>query len=163
MTMEFASGFLSSGDNIFKYLLTLCIGLVLFNIVYPTDKIKQIEIEKSSLQLKYDIINDESKLILDEVRTLEKIKNSLKDIEVSKNKDFKQKIELFDLKFNTLIKKDYEIKHLKRMIKIAENEYKFYTSFRTITYYPSMVIGLISFIFWLLFYIKNVNKNIAET
>ncbi len=87
MTMEFASGFLSSGDNIFKYLLTLCIGLVLFNIVYPTDKIKQIEIEKSSLQLKYDIINDESKLILDEVRTLEKIKNSLKDIEVSKNKD----------------------------------------------------------------------------
>jgi hypothetical protein len=162
MGPEFASGFLSSGDNIFKYILSLCVGLVLFNIIYPTNKIKEIEIEKSKLQLKYDIISDESKIILNEVKTLEKIKNSLKDIELSKNKEFKQKVELFDLKFNTLIQKDYEIKHIERLIKISDSEFAFYNNFRKYTYKPAIIIGLISFFAWLFFFIKSFKKNNYE-
>lgn len=153
--METASSFLASGDNVFKFLLTMCIGTILFNIIYPTDKIKEIEIRQSELNYKLDLINDESKILYGAVKELNKIKNSSGKTSSSRPLDFKKKLDLFDLKYQLLTKKDYEIKHLRRLIDISKNELTFYTSFRFWSYYPSMIIGFLSLIFWIKFYLKS--------
>ncbi|MNV37348.1 hypothetical protein D3C71_1288640 [compost metagenome] len=150
--METASSFLASGDNVFKFLLTMCIGTILFNIIYPTDKIKEIEIRQSELSYKLDIMNDESKVLYDEIKILNKLKKGLNTFS---SLDFRKKLELFDLKYDQLTKKDYEIKHLRRLIGISRDELDFYSSFRFWSYYPSMVIGLLSLIFWIKFYVKS--------
>ena len=72
---------------------------------------------------------------------------------------FRKKLELFDLKYGQFTKKDYEIKHLRRVIWISRDELDFYSSFRFWSYYPSMVIGLLSLIFWIKFYVKNQKTN----
>ncbi|MNJ83953.1 hypothetical protein D3C87_13850 [compost metagenome] len=150
--METASSFLSSGDNVFKFLLTMCIGTILFNIIYPTDKIKEIEIRQSELSYKLDLMNNESKVLYDEIKILNKLK---KGLNAFRSSDFRKKLELFDLKYELLTKKDYEIKHLRRLIGISRDELDFYSSFRFWSYYPSMVIGLLSLIFWIKFYVKS--------
>lgn len=152
--METASSFLASGDNVFKFLLTMCIGTILFNIIYPTDKIREIEIRQSELNYKLDLINNESKALYDEVKTLDRIKNTLRGRESSYNESFREKLKSFDLKYDLLTKKDYEIKHLRRLIGISRDELEFYSSFRFWSYYPSMVIGLLSLIFWIKFYLR---------
>lgn len=150
--METASSFLASGDNVFKFLLTMCIGTILFNIIYPTDKIKEIEIRQSELNYKLDVMNDESKVLYDEIKILSKLKRGSG---IFRSSDFRKKLELFDLKYNLLSKKDYEIKHLRRLIGISRDELDFYSSFRFWSYYPSMAIGLLSLVFWIKFYVKS--------
>ena len=150
--METASSFLASGDNVFKFLLTMCIGTILFNIIYPTDKIREIEIRQSQLIYKLDLMNDESKVLYNEVKLLSKAKQGLK---VFGSADFRKKLETFDLKYSLFLKKDYEIKHLRRLIGISREELDFYSSFRFWSYYPSMIIGLLSLIFWIKFYVKS--------
>lgn len=150
--METVSSFLSSGDNVFKFLLTMCIGTILFNIIYPTDKIKEIEIRQSELNYKLDVMNDESKVLYDEIKILSRLN---KGSGIFRSSDFRKKLELFDLKYSLLSKKDYEIKHLRRLIGISRDELDFYSSFRFWSYYPSMVIGLMSLIFWIHFYVKS--------
>lgn len=152
--METASSFLASGDNVFKFLLTMCIGTILFNIIYPTDKIREVEIRRSELNYKLDIINNESKTLLDEVKRLKRIEDKLTDL-ASSNAGFIKKLASFDLKYELLAKKDYEIKHLRKLIDISEDELNFYSGFRFWSYYPSMVIGLLSLIFWIKFYVKS--------
>jgi hypothetical protein len=155
MIMETASSFLASGDNVFKFLLTMCIGTILFNIIYPTDKIREIEIRQSQLSYKLDIMNNESKVLYDQVKFLSKAKRGLNFF---RSTDFRKKLETFDLKHNMFIKKDYEIKHLRRLIGISRKELDFYSNFRFWSYYPSMVIGLLSLIFWIRFYVKSQEK-----
>lgn len=150
--METASSFLASGDNVFKFLLTMCIGTILFNIIYPTDKIKEIEIRQSELNYKLDLINDESKILYDEIKILKKIKNTFTS---SVNSNFRKKLESFDLKYELLTRKDFEIKHLRRLIEISRDELEFYSGFRFWSYYPSMIIGLLSLVFWIKFYVKS--------
>lgn len=150
--METASSFLASGDNVFKFLLTMCIGTILFNIIYPTDKIKEIEIRQSELNYKLDLINDESKILYDEIKILKKIKNTFTP---SVNSNFRKKLESFDLKYELLTRKDFEIKHLRRLIEISRDELEFYSGFRFWSYYPSMIIGLLSLVFWIKFYVKS--------
>ena len=136
----------------FKFLLTMCIGTILFNIIYPTDKIREIEIRQSQLIYKLDLMNDESKVLYNEVKLLSKAKQGLK---VFGSADFRKKLETFDLKYSLFLKKDYEIKHLRRLIGISREELDFYSSFRFWSYYPSMIIGLLSLIFWIKFYVKS--------
>ena len=150
--METASSFLASGDNVFKFLLTMCIGTILFNIVYPTDKIREIGIRQSQLSYKLDIMNDESRDLYTEIKALSKLK---KRLTAQKSADFNNKLKLFDQKFGMLTKKVYEIKHLRRLIGISRDELEFYSSFRFWSYYPSMVIGFLSLIFWIKFYIRS--------
>jgi len=150
--METASSFLASGDNVFKFLLTMCIGTILFNIVYPTDKIREIGIRQSQLSYKLDIMNDESRDLYIEIKALSKLK---KRLTAQKSADFNNKLKLFDQKFGMLTKKVYEIKHLRRLIGISRDELEFYSSFRFWSYYPSMVIGFLSLIFWIKFYIRS--------
>lgn len=152
--METASSFLASGDNVFKFLLTMCIGTILFNIIYPTDKIREVEIRRSELNYKLDIINNESKILFDEVKRLKRIEDKLTDL-VTSNPGFIKKLASFDLKYELLTRKDYEIKHLRKLIDISEDELDFYSSFRFWSYYPSMVIGLLSLLCWIKFYIKS--------
>lgn len=152
--METASSFLASGDNVFKFLLTMCIGTILFNIIYPTDKIREVEIRRSELNYKLDIINNESKTLFDEVKRLKRMEDKLTDLATS-NTGFIKKLASFDLKYDLLAKKDYEIKHLRKLIDISEDELNFYSSFRFWSYYPSMVIGFVSLIFWIKFYVKS--------
>lgn len=153
--METASSFLASGDNVFKFLLTMCIGTILFNIIYPTDKIREVEIRRSELNYKLDIINNESKTLFDEVKKLKRIEDKLTGLESSYNAGFLKKLASFDLKYELLTKKDYEIKHLRKLIDISRDELDFYSSFRFWSYYPSMIIGLLSLIFWIKFYVKS--------
>jgi hypothetical protein len=150
--METVSSFLSSGDNVFKFLLTMCIGTILFNIVYPTDKIREIGIRQSELSYKLDLMNDESKTLYKEVKSLNRLKRSLTR---GGSANFRKKLESFDLKYEQLTKKDYEIKHLRRLIGISRDELDFYSSFRFWSYYPSMIIGLISLVCWINFYVKS--------
>lgn len=150
--METASSFLASGDNVFKFLLTMCIGTILFNIIYPTDKIREIEIRQSELSYKLDLMNDESQVLYSEIKVLSKAKKGLNNFGSA---DFRKKLELFDLKYNLFMKKDYEIRHLRRLIGISRDELNFYSSFRFWSYYPSMVIGLFSLIFWIKFYVRS--------
>ncbi len=152
--METASSFLASGDNVFKFLLTMCIGTILFNIIYPTDKIRQIEIRQSELNYKLDIMNNESKVLFDEIKLLSNIKKRL----TLGSADFRKKLESFDTKYDLLVRKAYEIKHMRRLISISRNEWEFYSGFRFWSYYPSMVIGLLSLIFWIKFYVKSQEK-----
>lgn len=156
--METASSFLASGDNVFKFLLTMCIGTILFNIIYPTDKIREVEIRRSELNYKLDIINNESKTLFDEVKRLKRMEDKLTDL-ASSNAGFIKKLASFDLKYELLAKKDYEIKHLRKLIDISEDELNFYSSFRFWSYYPSMVIGFVSLIFWIKFYVKSQEPN----
>lgn len=153
--METASSFLASGDNVFKFLLTMCIGTILFNIIYPTDKIREVEIRRSELNYKLNIINNESRTLFDEVKRLKRIEDKLSDLKSSANPGFLKKLESFDLKYELLTKKDYEIDHLRKLIEISEDELDFYSSFRFWSYYPSMVIGLLSLIFWIKFYVRS--------
>lgn len=150
--METASSFLASGDNVFKFLLTMCIGTILFNIIYPTDKIKEIEIRQSELNYKLNMMGDESKVLYDEIKILNKLK---KATGTSGSSDFRKKLELFDLKYDQLTKKDHEIRHLRRLIQISRDELNFYSNFRFWSYYPSMIIGLLSLVFWIHFYVKS--------
>lgn len=150
--METASSFLSSGDNVFKFLLTMCIGTILFNIVYPTDKIRELEIRRSELNYKLDILNNESKVLYHEIKVLSRIK---KGLPVLGSFDFRKKLESFDLKYDLLIQKAYEIRHMRRLIQISRDELEFYSGFRFWSYYPSMVIGLLSLIFWIKYYVKS--------
>jgi hypothetical protein len=152
--METASSFLASGDNVFKFLLTMCIGTILFNIIYPTDKIREVEIRQSELNYKLDLINNESKTLFDEIKRLKRIEDKLTDL-ASSNTNFIEKLASFDLKYELLAKKDYEIKHLRKLIDISEDELEFYSSFRFWSYYPSMIIGLLSLIFWIKYYVKS--------
>lgn len=152
--METASSFLASGDNVFKFLLTMCIGTILFNIIYPTDKIREVEIRRSELNYKLDIINNESKTLFDEVKRLKRMEDKLTDL-ASSNAGFIKKLASFDLKYELLAKKDYEIKHLRKLIDISEDELNFYSSFRFWSYYPSMVIGFVSLVFWIKYYVKS--------
>lgn len=151
--METVSSFLSSGDNVFKFLLTMCIGTILFNIVYPTDKIREIGIRQSELSYKLDLMNDESKTLYKEIKSLNRLKLNLT---LSGSVNFRKKLESFDLKYEQLAKKDYEIKHLRRLIGISRDELDFYSSFRFWSYYPSMIIGLISLVCWINFYVKSL-------
>ncbi len=151
--METVSSFLSSGDNVFKFLLTMCIGTILFNIVYPTDKIREIGIRQSELSYKLDLMNDESKTLYKEIKSLNRLKLNLT---LSSSVNFRKKLESFDLKYEQLTKKDFEIKHLRRLIGISRNELDFYSNFRFWSYYPSMIIGLISLVCWINFYVKSV-------
>lgn len=151
--METVSSFLSSGDNVFKFLLTMCIGTILFNIVYPTDKIREIGIRQSELSYKLDLMNDESKILYKEIKSLNRLK---RDLTLSGSVNFRKKLESFDLKYEQLAKKDYEIKHLRRLIGISRDELDFYSSFRFWSYYPSMIIGLISLVCWINFYVKSL-------
>lgn len=151
--METVSSFLSSGDNVFKFLLTMCIGTILFNIVYPTDKIREIGIRQSELSYKLDLMNDESKTLYKEIKSLNRLKLNLT---LSGSVNFRKKLESFDLKYEQLAKKDYEIKHLRRLIGISRDELDFYSSFRFWSYYPSMIIGMISLVCWINFYVKSV-------
>ncbi|WP_294671618.1 hypothetical protein [uncultured Fluviicola sp.] len=151
--METVSSFLSSGDNVFKFLLTMCIGTILFNIVYPTDKIREIGIRQSELSYKLDLMNDESKTLYKEIKSLNRLKRNLT---LSGSVNFRKKLESFDLKYEQLAKKDYEIKHLRRLIGISRDELDFYSSFRFWSYYPSMIIGMISLVCWINFYVKSV-------
>lgn len=151
--METVSSFLSSGDNVFKFLLTMCIGTILFNIVYPTDKIREIGIRQSQLSYKLDLMNDESKTLYKEIKSLNRLK---RDLTLSGSVNFRKKLESFDLKYEQLAKKDYEIKHLRRLIGISRDELDFYSSFRFWSYYPSMIIGLISLVCWINFYVKSL-------
>lgn len=150
--METASSFLASGDNVFKFLLTMCIGTILFNIIYPTDKIKEIEIRQSELNYKLNMMGDESKVLYDEIKILNKLKKATGTF---RSADFRKKLELFDLKYDQLTKKDHEIKHLRRLIQISRDELNFYSNFRFWSYYPSMIIGLLSLVFWIHFYVKS--------
>ena len=150
--METASSFLASGDNVFKFLLTMCIGTILFNIIYPTDKIKEIEIRQSELNYKLNMMGDESKVLYDEIKILNKLKKATGTFRSS---DFRKKLELFDLKYDQLTKKDHEIRHLRRLIQISRDELNFYSNFRFWSYYPSMIIGLFSLVFWIHFYVKS--------
>lgn len=150
--METASSFLASGDNVFKFLLTMCIGTILFNIIYPTDKIKEIEIRQSELNYKLNMMGDESKVLYDEIKILNKLKKATGTFRSS---DFRKKLELFDLKYDQLTKKDHEIRHLRRLIQISRDELNFYSNFRFWSYYPSMIIGLLSLVFWIHFYVKS--------
>lgn len=154
--METASSFLASGDNVFKFLLTMCVGTILFNMVYPTDKIREIGIRQSQLSYKLDIMNDESRELFDEIQTLRKLKHGLNTL---KPADFRKKLHVFDQKFDLLTRKVYEIKHLRRLIGISQEELEFYSSFRFWSYYPSMVIGLLSLICWIHFYVKSQETN----
>lgn len=158
--METASSFLASGDNVFKFLLTMCIGTILFNIIYPTDKIRQIEIRQSELNYKLDIMNNESKVLYDEIKLLSNIK---KRLTVFGSADFRKKLESFDVKYDLLAKKVYEIRHMRRLITISRDELEFYSGFRFWSYYPSMVIGLLSLIFWIKFYVKSLEKEESAT
>lgn len=151
--METVSSFLSSGDNVFKFLLTMCIGTILFNIVYPTDKIREIGIRQSELSYKLDLMNDESKTLYKEIKSLNRLKLNLT---LSGSVNFRKKLESFDLKYEQLAKKDYEIKHLRRLIGISRDELDFYSNFRFWSYYPSMIIGLISLVCWINFYVKSL-------
>ncbi|WP_343637229.1 hypothetical protein [Fluviicola sp.] len=151
--METVSSFLSSGDNVFKFLLTMCIGTILFNIVYPTDKIREIGIRQSELSYKLDLMNNESKTLFEEIKELSAVKKRAK---VSFNADFQKKLQSFDLKYDLLIQKVCEIRHLRRLITISKDELNFYSSFRFWSYYPSMVIGLISLVCWIHFYVKSM-------
>ena len=151
--METVSSFLSSGDNVFKFLLTMCIGTILFNIVYPTDKIREIGIRQSQLSYKLDLMNDESKTLYKEIKSLNRLK---RDLTLSGSVNFRKKLESFDLKYEQLAKKDYEIKHLRRLIGISRDELDFYSNFRFWSYYPSMIIGLISLVCWINFYVKSL-------
>lgn len=152
--METASSFLASGDNVFKFLLTMSIGTILFNIIYPTDKIRQIEIRQSELNYKLDIMNNESRVLFDEIKLFSNVKKRLTLGSV----DFRKKLESFDSKYDLLVRKAYEIKHMRRLIIISRNEWKFYSSFRFWSYYPSMVIGLLSLILWIKYYVKSQEK-----
>lgn len=149
--METVSSFLSSGDNVFKFLLSMCIGTILFNIVYPTDKIREIGIRQSELSYKLDLMNDESKTLYKEIKSLNRLKLNLT---LNGSVNFRKKLESFDLKYEQLAQKDYEIKHLRRLIGISRDELDFYSDFRFWSYYPSMIIGLLSLVFWLKFYIR---------
>lgn len=153
--METASSFLASGDNVFKFLLTMCIGTILFNIIYPTDKIREVEIRRSELNYKLNLINNESRTLFDEVKKLKRIEAKLSNLKSSVNNDFLKKLESFDMKYELLAKKDYEIDHLRKLIEISEDELDFYSSFRFWSYYPSMVIGLLSLVFWIKFYVRS--------
>lgn len=137
----------------FKFLLTMCIGTILFNIVYPTDKIREIGIRQSELSYKLDLMNDESKTLYKEIKSLNRLKLNLT---LSGSVNFRKKLESFDLKYEQLAKKDYEIKHLRRLIGISRDELDFYSNFRFWSYYPSMIIGLISLVCWINFYVKSV-------
>ncbi len=150
--METASSFLASGDNVFKFLLTMCIGTILFNIIYPTDKIRDVEIRQSELSYKLDLMNEESILLYKEIKILSKAKKGLNTFGST---DFRKKLELFDLKYNQFMRKDYEIRHLRRLIGISRSELDFYSSFRFWSYYPSMVIGLLSLVCWIKFYVRS--------
>ena len=151
--METVSSFLSSGDNVFKFLLTMCIGTILFNIVYPTDKIREIGIRQSELNYKLDIMNNESKILYEEIKLLSSVKKRLTFTGMT---SFHKKLESFDLKYEQFTKKVYEIKHLRRLIGISRDELDFYSSFRFWSYYPSMIIGLISLVCWINFYVKSL-------
>lgn len=151
--METVSSFLSSGDNVFKFLLTMCIGTILFNIVYPTDKIREIGIRQSELNYKLDIMNSESKTLYGEIKLLSSVKKRLTITGIT---GFHKKLESFDLKYEQFTRKVYEIKHLRRLIGISRDELDFYSSFRFWSYYPSMVIGLLSLVCWINFYVKSM-------
>lgn len=151
--METVSSFLSSGDNVFKFLLTMCIGTILFNIVYPTDKIREIGIRQSELNYKLDIMNSESKTLYGEIKLLSSVKKRLTVTDIT---GFHKKLESFDLKYEQFTRKVYEIKHLRRLIGISRDELDFYSSFRFWSYYPSMVIGLLSLVCWINFYVKSM-------
>jgi hypothetical protein len=153
--METVSSFLSSGDNVFKFLLSMCIGTILFNIVYPTDKIREIGIRQSELSYKLDLMNDESKTLYKEIKSLNRLKLNLT---LNGSVNFRKKLESFDLKYEQLAQKDYEIKHLRRLIGISRDELDFYSDFRFWSYYPSMIIGLISLVCWINFYVKSLGK-----
>lgn len=150
--METTSNFLASGDNVFKFLLTMCIGTILFNIVYPTDKIRGIAIRQSELNYKLDLMNEESRALYDEIKQLSKAK---KRLNLSVSIDFRKKLESFDLKFRQLTQKEYEIRHLQRLILISREELDFYSGFRFWSYYPSMAIGFVSLIFWIRYYVMS--------
>jgi hypothetical protein len=153
--METVSSFLSSGDNVFKFLLTMCIGTILFNIVYPTDKIREIGIRQSELSYKLDIMNNESKILYEEIKLLSLSK---KRLSFTGSADFHKKLESFDMKYELFTKKVYEIKHLRRLIEISRDELDFYSNFRFWSYYPSMIIGLLSLVCWINFYVKSMEK-----
>lgn len=153
--METVSSFLSSGDNVFKFLLTMCIGTILFNIVYPTDKIREIGIRQSELSYKLDLMNNESKTLFEEIKALSAVK---KRSTASLSAGFQKKLQTFDLKYDLLTKKVYEIKHLRRLINISKAELDFYSSFRFWSYYPSMIIGLLSLVCWINFYVKSLEQ-----
>jgi hypothetical protein len=133
----------------------MCVGTILFNIIYPTDKIREVEIRQSELSYKLDIMNDESKVLYHEIKILSKAKRGSNKSEPI---DFRKKLELFDLKYDQFLKKDYEIKHLRRLIGISRDELNFYSGFRFWSYYPSMVIGLTSLVCWIKFYVKSQEK-----
>lgn len=110
--------FLPSTDNFFKYLLTIGLLLIVFTIMYPIQKQKEVDIEILDYSNDVEILNLKIKRFEDIVNTFSSVKSSLQSeldslklLEAKSNILIAQKIEnvriqkkqQFDLEHKSLI------------------------------------------------------------
>ena len=142
------SSILSSGENIYKYFLNFSIAMIIFNFVYPIEKIKDLEIQKSEIRYKIEVLNNETDILVEEIHTIEQMKNTLKNIQLSDKIEIEKKLSLFNLKFNESMKKKYEIEHNKRVVEYLEKEILFMENIKKFTFIPSVILALFFSILW---------------
>lgn len=174
--MEFASLF-SGSDNLFKYIFTAGVVLILVSLVYPLQKKQEIELQINSYNKDVEVLNknianikkfisqanQDSKFVLD---SLTKLK-ALKDKNVDKGthaklsgiiKSIKEK---YNLAYKELEKQQSEIevsaiiyKHERKKIELLESHVKTYESY----FNWFLWVGILSTIIGLAFWTRSTTK-----
>lgn len=145
-----------SGDNVFKYLFTMCIGLIAFNLLYPREKSLEIKQLISEYEYQSDLLEVKIEPIRVAHDELFKLKSNLDSIQsreglypLKLRNVYDSLYRKFDSGLNELNILNADLDHKQRMIKNLEDQLIYYESIALWTFWPSILIGIISLFFWI--------------
>lgn len=154
-----------SGDNVFKYLATLCIALIAFNLLYPREKSLEIKQLISSHQYEVDLLEIKVAPVKLEQKTLENLKYKLDSVKsivgsypIKERKYYDSLYSEFGIHVDELNSSEAEIDHKNRLISNLNTQLKYYEKISYWTFLPSIILLGVSFIFWIISQNKESKK-----
>lgn len=173
--------FLPSTDNFFKYLLTIGLLLIVFTIMYPIQKQKEVDIEILDYSNDVEILNLKIKRFEDIVNTFSSVKSSLQSeldslklLEAKSNILIAQKIEnvriqkkqQFDLEHKSLISivdslkvEKINLNKQKKKIESLKGYYSFFRTYKIILLLSGCFLAIVGFRYWLAsVYVEELKK-----
>jgi hypothetical protein len=151
-----------SGENVYKFLVTLCIGIIAFSLVYPRDKALEIKKLKSEHQYQVALLELKIDPVKIEKTYLEVTKKKLDSIKKETKLYPDPELSAYRLRYSTYVKsidelnKDVaQLDHKERLINYLGEQLVYYENLSFWTFIPAIFLFAIFLSLWIREHIIN--------
>lgn len=151
----------SSGDNVYKFIVIICIGLLVLNFTYPRQMSLELAEKESELVLKKDILllnlepaKAKEDILWEKRKNLDSLKNITGNYPSEEKKVYDSLYKEFSSNVNEVNELKAEFDHHERVIKKLKSIQKYYENLAFWSFWPSVLLLLFFLSLWFVKYKK---------